>query len=242
MDNGARDYGPDSWAFRLRPRSSRTDLLRFGYVVEGLRGALREDPRVLERVAGWRSGVTATFPSVGEAEIEQACLFVRDELGLPWPWVAYDLLLSYAPGAESLSLWPRQIVIPPPVTVHSEQVPGETIAEARDRIIIACGEALARLDAVERRLLGRGRRGKAPKNDGEHLRDWGRWFYEVRVRKHRSVSAVARSLLAHRNHVGADLLDCGCRNAVRDGVEEARRLLSLAACTWKTLEGMRPPA
>jgi hypothetical protein len=248
------------WArfMRLDAGISDADTRRFAAVAAGFLGALLRDRRVRVLFELWRPAMLARLQAgvlePPENTLEQAVRFIARDLGLPWPWIAFVLLdecfrdvLTQATGQtfDETGFYLRRLIIAPPIAVHTSPIPGESIAEARERVMRVCREALHALDAAEREAANAPHdRGRAPRRGGAHLLKYGRWFYEVRCRMpRRKILHIARSLPRHKRHANADrvadpyLADCKCRQIVRGGVAEAERLLELCAITWETLAG-----
>jgi hypothetical protein len=168
---------------------------------------------------------------------EAAITYVRDELHLPWPWLACELHLKllmdtyqYVLGVEMPMGYRLDPNDPPaaPFNWTFETRPGETLSAARRRFTEEANTAFAQLQA----LLDHGADaplGRIRRDIEDTVRRNTRWFYQ-----HRS-SRVSQRRLARTYHderaVDPDhdstFECCSCRTNVRGGIREAERVLGL---------------
>jgi hypothetical protein len=153
--------------------------------------------------------------------LEAACAFVRDELRLPWVWLAWELTMMLLLEAfqEVLGIEVckglRYIPEDPPAADFSWTFttrPGETVSAAQQRFNAEAHTAFVQIqpvpDAPEQIPLGRQRQ------DLEELaRRNAQWFYRHKVRQE-PISRIARDC-----HVS--------RVNVYDGIKKAEQVLSL---------------
>jgi hypothetical protein len=168
--------------------------------------------------------------------IESAITYVRDELHLPWPWLAYELHLKllmdsyqYVVGID-MPLGYRFDPDDPPAAPFSwtfETRPGETLSAAQRRFTEEANAAVAQLQALPNEAspaeLGRIRQ------DLEQItRRNTRWFYRHRICQER-INQLAKTY--HTERAGdpdhPTFPDCSCRGTVRTGIKEADRVLGL---------------
>jgi hypothetical protein len=169
--------------------------------------------------------------------IEAAITYVRDELHLPWPWLAYELYLKllmdtyqHCIGIE-MPMGYRLDPDDPPAAPFSwtfETRPGETLNAAQHRFTQEANAAFAQLqvlpDEEAHAPLGRIR-----KDLEDTVRRNTRWFYQYQIGKVPQ-NKLARTYHAERvNEPGHDKEPpaCSCRTNVRDGIREAERVLGL---------------
>lgn len=215
----------------FRPGVTIEDAQRAVAVRCGFVEAMLGDPRVIQLLTKW-VGRLASNPT--RFTTDDALPFVREQLGLRWPWCVDDILRAFhalVTGRQARGDGPIELEFELDAAVRAPALmfvfmteEGEDVSTARARLTEKYQAALAELAKAEQAATG-GR--SARKTD--HLQRWGRWFYEARV------AAPQRSLaaIAAENHraVGhpSRFDDCDCRKAVREGIRTAERLLSLSA-------------
>jgi hypothetical protein len=209
----------------------------------GFLEALAGDPRIGRLFASWRERVSAEARGQRAADLSDAVAFVRDALGLPWPWLCFALFdifhrmmtLGIVDAAQAIQEWgPEEAhVHAPPFQLSFQTLDGESTVEARERLVALFVEALAQLADAERDAgVGVVARGRRARRDRSYLRAWGRGYYAARVqRPAASVSALARTYHVARRHTGQPA-DC-CRREVRAAIATAGRLLGRAAYRFR---------
>ena len=191
----------------------------------GFMEALIADPRVIRQLDGWLEQLATAADTLNT---DTVLPLVLEELGLRWPWCAMDILdtmhrmitLKIDDPVKALPPMTAGVLASPMVTVFEIQE-GEVVDAARARWLQLSAAVLAELDAAEEAVVG----GRTPKGE-QHLRLWGRWFYEARVK--RPADPVSR--IAARHHVDAGhpgRFEDHCRKQVRQAIDEAQRLLNL---------------
>jgi hypothetical protein len=165
------------------------------------------------------------------------------ELRIPWPWVAFTLMLDVGldvftdltgQTVPDRTFHAREIMVAPPLVLLP--VPGESMEEQQERLT----EAWRSSEAAGRAALAAASRGPrgGPKKKAGRRQDYGQWLYETEYRRpKRSRHALGRKLPVHLAHGHTAV--CGCYKTISAGIQEARRLFALCAVTWDTL---RPPA
>jgi hypothetical protein len=161
--------------------------------------------------------------------------FVRDELGLPWPWVAIELCqvlvleaMGIICGGPWHMTWHVELEDPaaPDLRFTFEVQPGETISTAHRRFIDEANTFSTRLEEAAPAVEV----GRVPSDLSHEARDgvgeYARWFYRHRVCGE-SIRSIAREYHTARSHRRA-FDACDCRKAVRYGLGQAERLLSLS--------------
>jgi hypothetical protein len=168
--------------------------------------------------------------------IEAAITYVRDELHLPWPWLAYELYMKllmdtyqYMFGID-VPLGYRLDPDDPPVSPLSlifETRPGETLRAAQRRFTEEANAAFAQLQALpddeNHAPLGLIRRDLE-----DTVRRNTRWLYRHLI-CHDCPYQIAKAY--HAERIGEDhdrpFGDCSCQQNIRDGIREAKRVLGL---------------
>ena len=159
-----------------------------------------------------------------------ASRFVRNELGVLWGWLAYELLDSFfrhvhARAFGQVIIRQFQVVFDPPappMDVAFKTLPGETLSQATTRLMQAFLDARHQLTAEAQRHL----RGRRPKGDAEHLGRYARWFYRNRVKQPpESVRHLAREYATQRLTTARAAAKADYRGMVQHGIKEAERLL-----------------
>jgi hypothetical protein len=182
--------------------------------------------------------VAGTAPPGLDIIGEEGVRFVRDELGLRWPWVWGDLIETMH-RMGNLEITDPAEAVPPPGTAEILSPPFKI--EVKDGDGVSTDEAMAELVRVVRLIqdaeaaVKSARRQQPPKGGGEHLRTYGKWFYEARVRRPvRSVRALAAEYHEAEGHHQDLRIDKkhDDRKHVGDSIVEAERLLSLGAYTF----------
>jgi hypothetical protein len=251
MDHAAPD-SQGTWAqvCPLADDASPADHHRFAAAASGFMGALLEDPRVTALQAAWRADMESLWLRIAKSlvrgagsgqvhaplrPVEQAMRFVKQDLRIPWPWVAFTLMLDggfdvftdlTGQTVPDRTFHARELVLAPPLVLLP--IRGESTEEQRERL----EEAWHRLEVHEREVREASslEASRAPKNQGAFLQ----WLYEAdyRVPK-RSHAELGRTLVAHgdKAHTGV----CDCYKVIGRGIKEARRLFDLCSVTWDTL-------
>ena len=187
---------------------------------------------VSQAIERYREVIQHTSPA-----LESAMTYVRDDLHLPWPWLAYELHLKllmdtyqYILGIEA-PMGYRLDPDDPPVAHFSwtfETRPGETRSAVQRRFTEEANAAFAQLQALpddgSQVPVGRIRRDLK-----DTVRRNTRWFYQYRISK------VPQRQLAITYHAERavdpdhDRLFplCSCLTNVRGGIREAERVLGL---------------
>jgi hypothetical protein len=161
---------------------------------------------------------------------EAAITYVRDELHLPWPWLACELHLKllmdtyqYVLGVEMPMGYRLDPDDPPaaPFNWTFETRPGETLSVAQRRFTEEANAAFAQLQAFQddaaHAPLGRIRK------DLEYIvRRNTRWFY-----RHYHAERINDSDHPDFDSIHPDFPSCSCRTNVRTGIREAERVLGL---------------
>lgn len=237
----ARGFVPEADVFQ--PSVSQAEGAEISLTRAGFMEAALEDPRVLRRVGVWigllreYAQLVATGAAPPTLDIGPDVIrLVRDELGLPWPWVAVDLLTTIHRMDELKVDEPVQAM--PPAWEIAVLSPLFTIevqdGDATDDVRAELLRALTALDHAEAAAKGK-RQQKGPRGAGDYLRTWGRWYYEARVRRPaKSIRAIAAAHHAAQAHV-RDLGDTehhDDRKHVRKAIAKAERLLSLGAYSF----------
>ncbi|HUF93614.1 MAG TPA: hypothetical protein VMR23_14655 [Candidatus Limnocylindria bacterium] len=206
----------------VRMEEAHRSLLVRGGFMEALLG----DPRVIRQFTTW---CERAFKPKGKVDVDDALEFVRDELGVSWPWCVEGIVTAWVrmaragrivstEGATAVVEFPdadadlgeEAAVLAPPLVVWFTTHDGEATDEALERWKDVDAAVRGELTRAEAAHAG-GPRGKQP--DDHRAR--GRWFYQARVaRPPRSINAIARE-----NSVA--------RATVRNGVNGAHRLLDL---------------
>ncbi len=145
------------------------------------------------------------------------------ELGLPWPWLAIELVQLFLARLfaydfrwhylDGLSSEPDVFAEPAPVlelSFHTEA--GETVVQALERMRREVGDVEARLLRFHEPLPP----GTMPDKTNDSLKRYARWLYRHRVAGE-SIKSISR----------LDFGDFEHRKQVRDGIERAKELLSL---------------
>lgn len=225
------------------PGVSQAEAQRALLVRAGFMAALLTDARVLRRLSHWlirvreyaEREVAGTAPPGLDVIGEEGVRFVRDELGLRWPWVWGDLIETMH-GMGNLGISDPVKAAPPPGTAAILSPP--FMIEVKDGDGVSTDEAMAELLRVmhvvqdAEAAVKAERRSQSPRGGGEHLRTWGKWFYEARVRRPvKSVRALAAQYHQDAGHHGPPK-DHDDRKHVGEAIEEAQRLLSLGAYTF----------
>jgi hypothetical protein len=223
-DSAERAFVPEADAL-----GARVDLntgRRAIAVRAGFMEALIADPRVVLRFHGWVEQL-ATAPDT--LNTDDVLPLVLEELGLRWPWCAMDILdtlhrmitLKIDDPVKAFPPMAAGVLAPPMVTVFEIQE-GEAVDAVRARWQQLSAAVLGELDAAEEAVAS----GRIPKGE-QHLRLWGRWFYEARVK--RPAEPVIK--IAARHHVDAGhpgrFENHDCRKQVRRAIDESERLLNL---------------
>jgi hypothetical protein len=168
---------------------------------------------------------------------EAAITYVRDELHLPWPWLALELHLKllmdtyqYIIGIDALMGY-RLDPDDPPAASFSwtfETRPGETVSAAQRRFTEEANTAFAQLHALaddgDRAPLGR-----IHKHLEDTVRRNTRWFYRYRIcgEPQRQIARTYHAERAGEAEHNLTFERCSCRTNVRDGIKEAKRVLGL---------------
>lgn len=193
---------------------------------EGVRfvTGLSENQHLIDRVNELADQLGRCFQAIdSRVLIAEACEFVKS-LGLPWPWLAIEVIESFGYGLSGFTqgqVYKVNHWVEPPdpevpkLTFRFATRAEETAAEAANRLLVGVGRFLDRLSDGVPEVP----RGHIPSDYDAELRDgigrYGRWFYRNRLRGE-SINAIAR---------GAN---CD-RATVRRGIREAERLLNLTA-------------
>ena len=161
--------------------------------------------------------------------------FVRETLGLLWAWLAYELVDCFSRDAQARAFGlteTRSYTVElnsPPAPPHIswraefEVAEGETVADARERLMEVAAEAWQALSETLDELQGEEQSaiGKRPKADTRYLQDWAQWFYRARVKTPPdSVASIARE-------VSRD------RRTIDRAIREAERFMSLGVYTLR---------
>jgi hypothetical protein len=169
--------------------------------------------------------------------IEAAITYVRDELHLPWPWLAYELHLKllmdtyqYFIGIEMPMSYRLDPDDPPaaPFSWTFETRPGETLSAAQRRFTEEANVALTQLQALPddaaHAPLGRIRRDLE-----DTVRRNTQWFYQHRISKvpQRQLARTYHDERAGDHDHNPTFEYCSCRTNVRIGIKEAERVLGL---------------
>lgn len=121
-------------------------------------------------------------------------------LGLPWAWLTSALVRLF------FALLLRAAGVP---------VPGQTLSSMMvDPVLAPPGT----------------KRRRFPKEEGDHLFEWGTWFYRHRVLKEpirKLAQEIHEDRRKEKNHPH-HLEDCGCRRMIQQGLKEADRLFNPA--------------
>jgi hypothetical protein len=205
----------------------------------GFMEALIVDPRVLVRFREWLEQL-ATAPDT--LNTDTVLPLVLEELGLRWPWCAMDILdtlhrmitLKIDDPVKALPPMTAGVLAPPMAAFFEiEEGGGETVDEACARWEELDRTVRAELSAAKEAAAG----GRTPKGE-QHLRLWGRWFYEARVK--RPAEPVVK--IAARHHLDAGhsgrFENHDCRKQVRHAIEESERLLNLGEYFLRPPEGV----
>lgn len=147
----------------------------------------------------------------------EAQAFVRDGLGLPWSWVAPELLAAFGGFSPGLR-WRHDWAFHPGTAAAEFVGPGdrETEQEARGRL----KREYLRVDAELRAIFAR--RAARDRMLSGRVATYARWFYRHRLRGE-SIRSLAREYHEQKRHVCAG----DDRPTVRRGIAEAARRLGL---------------
>jgi hypothetical protein len=164
---------------------------------------------------------------------DAACGYVRDELRLPWVWLAWGLAKMLLKGAvaalygievhEEVSFTPEDpLAADVTFTFRTRPEEGETARAAQQRLQ---EEVAAVYAQIQPEPLPTGR---LRKDLVEKTRRNVRWFYRHRV-CHETPYAIAKEehTKPHRESHPRDVKDCSCLRNVLDGIKEAERVLGL---------------
>jgi hypothetical protein len=196
--------------------------------------ALREALRSVDTIIALSDARIAT--------VFDASALVND-LGYPRNWLTAELLTAHASmlrsemtatapliaDALSVALGDIHPTNTRVVALHAPRVSVRFATRVDEPLDEAQARWVALRDEIDRKFaevkVGRsarlGRRG--------NLEEWGRWYYETRVRKPpATVRALAEARHKAAGHCGPSTSwDC-CSKTVRDGIREAEELLALA--------------
>ncbi len=236
MGEDHRFEDPDyiAWADGLTEAVDPADGQRIGLVRAGFLEALVEDPRVIDRLPALLAAMEKLHKAIeisgrDHPDTEQATRefsginehLVREKLRLDWPWVMGALLRTTSRMIQEGIEDPRAAL--PPVGDY-------TVVSPPFKIEVGSGIPLAEVIEELRGLLTKleamaantgddqARRHAVRSSDDANIRAWGRWYYE-RVVKPESPKTSERAVA---KAYGKD------RKTIREGVAEARRLLSLS--------------
>jgi len=202
----------------------------------GFLDALFNDSRVRALWDGW---VDQLVRAPSRLNTNNVLPFVTKELGIRWPGCVSEILDVFhrmvLTKSATVTLDYEVAVHAPPIAVWFTTLHGESITEARNRWAEVNAGVLAELAAAEEGASG----GQTAKNEGEHLRIWGRWYYEVHVaRSPKTVTALARENRVAAGHdvdfspratrETTDNKAHDCRKDIREGLAEAKKMLDLA--------------
>ena len=164
------------------------------------------------------------LPIYTERLANEAIVFVRETLLLPWPWLALELVQCFVYAAWGcvqgrvlrFEGWAEdKEAVAPDVEMEYKTAPGEPLGHALERLSESFIEAIEKLtEDGEHQSVPRGR---IPVDEELELRDgvgkYARWFYRNRI--------CGESI---RHIAVSDEYD---RATVRRGINEAERLLGL---------------
>jgi hypothetical protein len=192
----------------------------------------------------------AAYDRAGEV-MDVACRYVRDELQLPWPWLAFRLTFDLFEQAHERALgvtFVRRRTSYLDDHVHGPLVPhvtfpgfetrdGEPLDEAIQRCMDAAREHCNTLRAMAPAVPGDLPKGRFWTVQESNTRRNIRWFYEHRI-CHKRKYQIAKAYHAERSdsgHEGAFPSSCSCRQNVIDGIEAAERLLGMSPYNFSNL-------
>jgi hypothetical protein len=167
---------------------------------------------------------------------EAACAYVRDELQLPWIWLAWELSnmllldeFQYVFGIE-LRKGLRFIPEDPPAADFSwtfAKRPGETFRSMQQRFIEESNQAYAQIQPASGDVVDVPT-GRLRKDLEETTRRYTRWFYRHRFCQENPYQ-IAKTHHAERDqaHQQQPFPKCSCLRNVLDGIKEAERVLGL---------------
>lgn len=153
--------------------------------------------------------------------------FVKQELKLPWAWVAYELGEASYRWLFDIALcrmryktvWVEPIDPPaPPIDFAFRTSPDESVSEARKRFIEEQEQIKRQLDTY---ALPAGK-SRNPEAIERHVD----WFFRNRILGE-SITSIAKSLDEEREPD---------RKTVRDGINDTFALLSIASQFWNDVE------
>jgi hypothetical protein len=193
----------------------------------------------------------AAYDRAGEV-VDVACTYVRDELQLPWPWLAFRLAFDLFEQAHERALGITFVRQRPsylddyvygPVVPHVtfpgfETKDGEPLDEAINRCIDAAREHCNTLRAMAHVLPGDLPKGMLRTDQEGNTRRNIRWFYEHRICQ-KAKYQIAKAHHAERTdngHEGAFPRSCSCRQNVTDGIEAAERVLGMSPYNFSDLQ------
>jgi hypothetical protein len=239
----------------LLPDTQLALAQRHGHIRAGFMEALLSDERVTALFERWallaatvlrdaRKSPGHSGRALARRLAPEAKRFVTENLGLTWPWCALELfevfLRMVLLGQRDPVTARRKLVanlFAPPVSLVSEAVAGESIAEAKARLTEAWWRAIEVLDQAAKPKIKAAPR--AP-SDSKRLELWGRWYYDATVRRPaRSITSLARDYHQQQEHVRR-FEDCDCRKGPRLAIRQAARLLDLAELVYPPGE-ISPP-
>lgn len=237
------------------PAANTGEAQRILEVRAGFMEALVHDPRVIALFQGWVDQARQYSARAAGGAVPPELVFddivplVEVELGLRWPWVAIELLHTFHRMIE-LQIGDPAGALPPAgaVGVLAPQFKfdfavedGESTAEVRARLALLVSEVLALLRKVEAEADA-GPPHKAPRKNTSYLRTYGRWFYEMHVRRSPGkITSLAAEYHATQGHHGR-FEDHDCRKQVREGLRQAERLLALNSYIFRVArENKTPP-
>jgi hypothetical protein len=182
----------------------------------------------------------AAYDRAGEV-MDVACTYVRDELQLPWRWLAFRLSFDLFEQAHERALgvtFVRRRTSYLDDYVHGPLVPhvtfpgfetrdGEPLAEAIQRCMDATREHCNTLRAMASE--GDLPKGVLRKDQESNTRRNVQWFYDYHIRgKAKYQLAKAHHAERSDNHEGAFPKSCSCRRNVFDAIEDAERVLGMS--------------
>jgi hypothetical protein len=213
------------WADGYQDGVTTMEGQRIAQVRAGFLGDLVEDPRVFRRLPALLEQVREFYEAgdgrsgeAADAFLTPGVQLVQEELRLDWPWVVaalyrtVDVMLRRGIEAPRKALpEPGETVLVTANDATFETKGGLLYEENIERL----RDAIAQMEHHKAQAIADDdARGQAMRAAASY-RAWGKWFYAVRVKRPpTSIRALAT----------ADRKD---RKTVRDGIAEAKRLLSL---------------
>jgi hypothetical protein len=190
------------------------------------------------------------YDRAGEV-VDLACTYVRDELQLPWPWLAFRLSFDLFEQAHERALGGTFVRrkasylddhLYGPHVLHVtfpgfETRDGEPLDVAIRRCMDAAREHCNALRAMARAHPGGLPKGMLRTDQEGNTRRNVRWFYEHRISQ-KTKYQIAKAYHAERSdsgHEGAFPSSCSCRQNVIDGIEAAERVLGMSPYNFSNL-------